>query len=101
MTTTPANTHPIGLNTPEEMALPPSERKILVGTTITLSAVELTLFLTDFTDKFMSAVASTADETGHCHPEFIDTMDMAKTFACKKIRERWEQEWKEREGGAE
>ena len=83
----------LGINTPEEMAKPPAERDVLIGSKITFTALGLTLALDEFAAEFVDAI-SKANEF-----QPVDTMEMARDFAVKKIREQWERDWKE--GGAE
>ncbi len=91
----------IGENTAEEMAKPPAEREVLVGTKITMSALQLTLLLDGFVEEVFDAMRETADEEGDLHPEFLDVMCLARDRACKEIRETWEREWKEAGHGKE
>lgn len=98
-----ASTTPIGLNTPEEMAKPPAERDVLIGSKITFAALGLTLALDEFAAELVEAI-SNANEF-----EPVDTMELARDFAVRKIREQWERDWKAAhetqpepaEGGAE
>ena len=79
----------LGINTPEEMAKPPAERDVLIGSQIKFSALGLTLALNEFAEEFVDAL-SKANEF-----QPVDTMEMARDFAVKKIREQWERDWKE------
>ena len=82
----------IGLNTPEEMAMPPAERPIKVGTVIDMNATSLMLALNEFAeDVFIPALQKAAEN----NQAEIDTMELARDFTCKKIREQWEQKWAE------
>ena len=89
--------HVLGENTPEEMALPPAERSIKVGTEVKMGAVDCMFMLEEFVGKFMDALGKTADERGQCHPEFLDVLSLAREFTCKKIRETWDREWAEKQ----
>lgn len=80
---------PLGLNSPEEMAKPPAEREVLIGSKIKFSALGLTLALNEFAEEFVEAL-SNANEFNP-----VDTMELARDFAVKKIREQWESDWKE------
>lgn len=89
--------HVIGENTPEEMALPPEERRIKVGTEMKMGAVDCMFMLDEFVNKFMDALGKTADDEGQCHPEYLDVLSMAREYTCKKIREQWKREWEEKQ----
>lgn len=80
---------PLGLNSPEEMAKPRAEREVLIGSKIKFSALGLTLALNEFAEEFVAAL-STSNEF-----EPVDTMELARDFAVKKIREQWELDWRE------
>ena len=82
----------IGLNTPEEMALPPAERPIKVGTIIDMNATSLMLALNEFAEDVFIPALQRAAEAHHAE---VDTMELARDFTCKKIREQWEQKWAE------
>lgn len=85
---------PLGLNSPEEMAKPPAEREVLIGSKIKFSALGLTLALNEFAEEFVEAL-SNANEFNP-----VDTMEVARDFAVKKIREQWESDWKESHAAA-
>lgn len=85
--------HPIGEETAADLAKPPEERTIKVGSKVTLSAMELMLLLDEFADRFMDAIGKTADSDGDCHPEQVDAMDLARQMSCEKVREHWKRDW--------
>ena len=88
-----------GQNTPEEMASPPADRPVKVGTEVHTTATALTLWINEFVEeRYLAAFAKTADERGVCHIELLDTIDLARNFVCDKIREKWQREWDKTHG---
>lgn len=85
----------LGENSPEEMALPPNERTIKIGTKLNTSALELALAINEFiTEKVLPAIAKVCTDDGKCHLELLDFLEMSRDFVCAKVREQWEREWR-------